>query len=536
MSLDDDVLCSGSGCDVLHFEIILKSCKFRIILVYRPPNSDRYANIALAKLLSSLVDPHLLDTTIILGDFNLPCIDWSNSHVKIDGIHDCIFNCMSSLGMSQLVTQPTRIANTGHSNILDLIFSNDPLSIGVINYLPPFSTSDHMTIEFIIHCNNDLTTPPVDAGFDETYLPMFDWSKGDYDKINESLFNIDWHQLFGYNFDMNSLWDNFKTIIWPIIELYVPRKMIPHHKKYLPRFYPKHIRVLLNRKAAIWRKLRSNHSSDLYIKYCNITYQCKHAIHEFDSERERNLINTNNLGAFYKFINKKLNNSSGIAPLHNDAGVLLTSDLDKANLLNSYFESVFIKDDGNRPSFPSRLPSAIPPIEISDIHISPSNLLRVMKNLKTNSAAGPDSLPPIFFHHARFSLIHPLTILFRICIDLHELPNEWKFSIITPKFKSGSPSLPSNYRPIALTCTCCKLLETIIADELTDFLLTHKLITKSQHGFLKRHSTTTNLLESLNSWTVSLSNRKSVTIAYVDFQRAFDSISHSKLLLKLSSY
>ena len=60
------------------------------------------------------------------------------------------------------------------------------------------------------------------------------------------------------------------------------------------------------------------------------------------------------------------------------------------------------------------------------------------KQLKTNSAAGPDSLPPIFYRNAQHSLKYPLTILFRNCIDLHELPNEWKFSIITPKFKSGS--------------------------------------------------------------------------------------------------
>ena len=63
-----------------------------------------------------------------------------------------------------------------------------------------------------------------------------------------------------------------------------------------------------------------------------------------------------------------------------------------------------------------------------------------------------------------------------------------------------------------------------------------RIITKAQHGFLKRHSTSTNLLESLNSWTLSLSNHKPVTIAYVDFQRAFDSISHAKLIHKLTSY
>ena len=53
---------------------------------------------------------------------------------------------------------------------------------------------------------------------------------------------------------------------------------------------------------------------------------------------------------------------------------------------------------------------------------------------------------------------------------------------------------------------------------------------------MKRHSTTTNLLESINDWTISLSNHKSIIIAYIDFKSAFDCISHPKLLLKLASY
>ena len=126
--------------------------------------------------------------------------------------------------------------------------------------------------------------------------------------------------------------------------------------------------------------------------------------------------------------------------------------------------------------------------------------------------------------------------MFRSFIDLRVVPNEWKLSIITPIFKKGSPSDPANYRPVALTCVCCKLLESIIVSDILDHLSSHNLITKHQHGFLKKHSTTTNLLESLNDWTLSLSNRKSVLIAYVDFQKAFDSVSHPKLLHKLSGY
>ena len=75
--------------------------------------------------------------------------------------------------------------------------------------------------------------------------------------------------------------------------------------------------------------------------------------------------------------------------------------------------------------------------------------------------------------------------MYRTLIDLHTLPSEWRLSIITPVFKKGSPSDPANYRPIALTCTCCKIMESIIVSDLLDFLSDHNLITRHQHGFLK---------------------------------------------------
>jgi hypothetical protein len=53
---------------------------------------------------------------------------------------------------------------------------------------------------------------------------------------------------------------------------------------------------------------------------------------------------------------------------------------------------------------------------------------------------------------------------------------------------------------------------------------------------LSRHSTTSQLLECVNDWTLSIKNKKSVDIIYVDFTKAFDSVCHSKLLLKLADY
>ena len=244
----------------------------------------------------------------------------------------------------------------------------------------------------------------------------------------------------------------------------------------------------------------------------------------------RRMLNANNVGAFYKFVNNKVGRNHGVGPLSMN-NVIFTSDWDKAAILNQYFESVFTNDNNILPDFPMRVNDCI-----DDIHVSPSIVLKILKKLKVNSAAGPDRLPPVFFNKTASVIAYPLSVIFRNLIDLRSLPSEWKISHVTPVFKKGAPTDPSNYRPISLNSCCCKILESIIAQDLLEFLDTHKLISKHQHGFLKKHSTTTNLLESLNDWSVSLSNNRSVVVAYIDFHRAFDSISHVKLIHKLKAY
>ena len=79
-------------------------------------------------------------------------------------------------------------------------------------------------------------------------------------------------------------------------------------------------------------------------------------------------------------------------------------------------------------------------------------------------------------------------------------------------------------------------MERVVAADMLDYLLTNKLLNSNQHGFLSKRSTLTNLLESISDWTVSLENRFANRVAYIDFSRAFDTVSHPKLLHKLKSY
>jgi len=70
--------------------------------------------------------------------------------------------------------------------------------------------------------------------------------------------------------------------------------------------------------------------------------------------------------------------------------------------------------------------------------------------------------------------------------------------------------------------------------DLHAYLQSNNLINKQQHGLLKKRCTATNLLQSLNDWTLNLENGRRHPIAYIDFAKAFDSVSHSKLLVALA--
>ena len=141
-----------SGCDITCFDIYFKSAKYRFILVYRPPvlflpKVDQVHKIqALTLILSSLSATK--DTTFILGDVNLPNIDWTNHNAKQNGIDDVFMNCMSTFGMTQFVTNPTRLSFSTEENILDLILSNDTSSVQINDSRGPISSSDHLLLVF----------------------------------------------------------------------------------------------------------------------------------------------------------------------------------------------------------------------------------------------------------------------------------------------------------------------------------------------------------------------------------------------------
>ena len=134
------------------------------------------------------------------------------------------------------------------------------------------------------------------------------------------------------------------------------------------------------------------------------------------------------------------------------------------------------------------------------------------------------------------AIAKPLCMIFNSSLQTGQLPWQWKCSTICPIFKKGSKSNPLNYRPVALTSSICRLKETIIKDNMLVHLSSNRLISSEQHGFLPKRSTTTQLLSCLKDWMDNFDQSIDTNVVYTDFSKAFDKVSHEKLVQILSSY
>ena len=129
----------------------------------------------------------------------------------------------------------------------------------------------------------------------------------------------------------------------------------------------------------------------------------------------------------------------------------------------------------------------------------------------------------------------PLAIV-QLVINGGVVPFEWKDANIIPLLRNGSRNKSDNYRPVSLSSVICKLLERLIKDHMVEFLVRHKLLNPSQHGFLKARFCLTNMLCFFEEITKWIDEGSPVDIIYLDFQKAFDKVPHQRLLLKLKAY
>ena len=121
-------------------------------------------------------------------------------------------------------------------------------------------------------------------------------------------------------------------------------------------------------------------------------------------------------------------------------------------------------------------------------------------------------------------------------LDCGEVPTEWKDAWIVPVFKKGDKHKPANYRPVSLTSITCKLLEHIIHSNVMAHFDRHSILKDNQYGFRKKRSCETQLIVTIQEIASRLSKGDQVDVILLDFEKAFDKVSHSRLLYKMDYY
>ena len=202
-------------------------------------------------------------------------------------------------------------------------------------------------------------------------------------------------------------------------------------------------------------------------------------------------------------------------------GNVVTWDQSKANMFNNYYAKVGTTDNGC--TLVCDIVSVSSILEI--VRFSETDIITAINKLKPNLSSGSDRLPPLLFKKLQYIWSYPLSLIFTQLLSVDFVSSDWTKAIIIPVYKKGVSGDEANYRPISLTCMACKLMERIIAKRIYVHLAENNLLSQAQHGFVSGHSTCTNLLECLHDWTLTVQNKKTVSVVYIDFSRAFDSVS-----------
>jgi hypothetical protein len=490
---------------------LARSRGFRIGVMYRPPHNNQGYFEALKSEVETSLAGAPAGRLVLTGDFNCPGIDWTNSTTR--GLIDQeLFTFSLEHALHQHVFEPTR-----GGNVLDLVFSSDVSLVDNVEVCPPLS-SDHNVIRF------DVTAESPNKKEDTNKR---NFAKADYGDIKEFLRGVDWIALQNMFPSVQDFWNVTKETLNFCIENFVPLK-----KSSTQPFSTKRTRTLQRRLRRVAKKVARRPTAIAIESYESLIIQLKKSMFSDQRTEEDKVLRNGTNSAFYSLVRRRTKAHKRTPALKKDDGTVITSDADKATLLNSYFSSVFTKDDDAPLIEHARTTSKLSTINFTEFKVHDA-----MKEMKNNFSRGPDGVPSVFIRQLSDDLAAPLSFLFNLCMEKGELPKEWLDAHIVPIHKKGSRAKAGNYRPISLTSVICKIMERVIKNELMGYLSANSLLSEKQHGFRSGKSTFTQLVSTMNDWMNAADLQHGFVVSvFFDFAKAFDSVVHSKLFTRLAAH
>ena len=325
------------------------------------------------------------------------------------------------------------------------------------------------------------------------------------------------------------VWDAWKLSFFQAVERNIPSKQLKPQRNAL--WLKADLRKLIRRKRRLWKQAKSSGDPAKWVKYKRLSNcvkdQLNKAYWNFVNDLTASL--KTNPKKFWSFVKARIGNRS-VASCIEYEGQRAYTPLDKANLFNSFFHSVYIKaSEASNFQNPNQLTEHV----IGDLSCSVEEVTKLLQSIDVNKASGPDNIPPRVLKECAMELALPLTIFFNFTLSRGNIPTDWKVANVVPIFKSGKNNLADNYRPISLTSVVVKTLERLIHKHIMKYLIDFQLLNDNQHGFRPSRSCVTQLLQLVHEWLQALDKLGSIDAVFLDFAKAFDKVSHAHLLYKL---
>ena len=465
-------------------------------------------------------------------DFNLGDIDWENDCVKPyaskSGLCHQLLNISKDNYLDQLVIEPTRITEDTE-NTLDLFFSNKTL-VNRVQVIPGISDHETVNIESSLRPAKAITPP----------RRVNCYKKADFDALKKELREAkEEFEMMAQTSSAEELWTNFRRLTSTLMKKYIPTKLLSG-KKINKHWINKKIKSLMRWRDKLFRRMRKTKKEKDVRRFKD----CKKAVQKQERQSYWNYINNiievgdpdsdqqPKQKRFWSYIKSLRKDTTGVAPLK-DNGRLFNAPRDKAEILSRQYQSVYTQEDQDSP-VPE--PEGVPYPRMEDFSVTVEGVEKLLHRRNPGKASGPDLIPARLLKECSEDLAPILTTIFNKSLQTGSVPTDWKKANVSAIFKKGQRYDPANYRPVSLTCLCCKLLEHVVVSNMMKHVDQHKILTDCQHGFRTRRSCETQLVTMIHDLTSAMDKGTQTDMVVLDFSKAFDRVPHKRLLQKLHHY
>ena len=208
-----------------------------------------------------------------------------------------------------------------------------------------------------------------------------------------------------------------------------------------------------------------------------------------------------------------------------------------ADALNDHFITIGHRTSQTIPPIPQDKQQSIEHINLPPAftlaHTTTKQVTSLLNKLNRNKTNDVFKIKPTIMRDLAGFIAPRLTTLFNQALDENHYPDPLKITKVIELYKAKDPTSPANYRPISLLPIIAKVFDTLLNEQIMTHLLKHDILSPTQYAFRPNSSTAMALQTILNKIYKHRTDKTPVLAIYVDLSKAYDTISHSKLLHKL---